>query len=172
MRAVAGIACEIDHDPSDLDDEPAPKTVVPIVEPARREMLGRHVGYPCAREFGALPPIEFDRRPDARLCKMTRVAKSGRRTRRPACSHLAQRRQIHVVVMVVGDQEQINAGQRIQALSGPPTRRGPAKSTGLQRSDQIGSVSTQTPPICNKNVEWPMKVADRVVCQCGQEAEG
>jgi hypothetical protein len=32
--AVARIACEIDYSPSYLDDEPTPKTVAPIVEPA------------------------------------------------------------------------------------------------------------------------------------------
>jgi hypothetical protein len=33
-----------------------------------------------------------------------------------------------------------------------------ARDDGKHRSDQIGSVSTQMPPICNRNVEWPMKV--------------
>jgi hypothetical protein len=32
--AVAGITCEIDYNPSHLDDEPAPKAMVEIVEPA------------------------------------------------------------------------------------------------------------------------------------------
>jgi hypothetical protein len=81
--AVTGIACKIDDSPSCLDDESASKAMVEIVEPARREMLGGHVGYSCVRHFDALPPIEFDCRPDASLCKMAPVAKTGHRTRRP-----------------------------------------------------------------------------------------
>ena len=34
VRAVAGITCEVDYDPSHLDDKSAPKTMVEIVERA------------------------------------------------------------------------------------------------------------------------------------------
>ena len=103
VRAVASVAHKIDDYTFGLDDEPAPKTAVPIVQSARGEMLRGNIGYPCARKFGALPPIEFDRRPDARFQEVTCIAKTGCRTRRPACSHLTQCRQIHVIVMVVRD---------------------------------------------------------------------
>ena len=98
-------------------------------------MLGRHIGYSCARKLGALPPVKFDRRSDARLSKMARIAKTGHGARRPACSHLAQRRQIHVVVMVVRHQKQVHAGQRIQTLSGSPRS---ARACNFDRATTVG----------------------------------
>src|SRR3954462_4509471 len=119
---------------------PPQKTAVPIMQSARREMLCRHVGDLCAREFGALPPIEFDSRSDARLRKVARVAKTGHSTRAPACAHLTQCRQIHVVVMVVRDQEQVYAGQCIQALSRLPhaTRAGKGNWAASLRPNWVG----------------------------------
>ena len=53
MRAIAGVTCEINHGPAGLDDEPAPKAAIPVIQPTRRKMLRGHVGYPCAGELGA-----------------------------------------------------------------------------------------------------------------------
>ena len=38
------------------------------------------------------------------------------------------------------------------------TRRGPAKLTGLARSDHCGSVSRFTPSSWNRRVAWPIQV--------------
>ena len=43
-------------------------------------------------------------------------------------------------------------------MPGAWTRLGPAKSKGLARSDQIGSVSTVTPSICTIIVACPIHV--------------
>ena len=52
-------------------------------------------------------------------------------------------------------------GRSENATPGRRTRRGPAQVRGLARSDQIGSVSTVTPCVCTRNVEWLTNVAAR-----------
>ena len=136
----------------------------------REEKVGRHVGYLCAGQFGALPPIEFD-------CDRIPAFARCRALPRPVATQgdqrvciLTQCRQIHVVVMIVRYQEQVHVGNASKLCPGRRTRRGPATETGLHRSDQIGSVRTQTPLICNRNVEWPIKVAAIRRARCGQAA--
>src|ERR1019366_3674619 len=106
---VAGIPREIHDRASGLDDEAAPQAAVAVMQASRGEMLGGYIGYTRAGEFHALPPIELDRGTNVGLREVPRVAQSGRHAWRPVFSDLTQGRQIHVIVMVVGDQDEVHA---------------------------------------------------------------
>ena len=49
-------------------------------------------------------------------------------------------------------------GNWSKGMPGGLTRLGPAKVTGLARSDQIGSVRMLSPPVWIKSVAWPTMV--------------
>jgi hypothetical protein len=61
--------------------------------------------------------------------------------------------QVEMVVMIVRDQDEVDARQSSNASPGGLRRRGPPHRTGLARSLHCGSVKIFLPSICTKRVE-------------------
>ena len=67
-----------------------------------------------------------------------------------------ERGQVHVVVMIVADEHDVDRGRSSKRIPGGRCRRAP--TNGADRSDHVGSVSTLMPSVWTRNVEWLTKV--------------
>ena len=126
VAAGAGIAGEEQAAPGDFQHEARPEAVVAIPQRARREVPGgRGDDADVLGEVRALPPVEFPHALETSLGQMNGVAERRHHLRVIPPADRAEARQIHVVVVVVGDEQQVDARQ---------LREGPAGWAGAFRT--------------------------------------
>ena len=86
------------------------------------------------------------------------VAEAGDDQRPVPLPEPLQGRQVHMVVMIVADDDEMDARQILEADAGRAHPRRPTKEKGEARSDQIGSVRMLRPSIWTSTVAWPIQV--------------
>ncbi len=138
--AVAGIGDVIELARTGLDDEGAPQGHAPVVEPPRRPVLRRLEMHAHRPDLGDLAPIAGARIDLPIYAAKKRVVAERRQHRAgvPLRERL-QRRRVHVVVVIVRDEDRVEIGQiverdarRIDALRPEPRER-----AGALRPDGI-----------------------------------
>ena len=109
VRAVPRVAREVGGARGALDDEPAPQRPIPVEEPAPRRMARRNGrDADAGRDLRGLPPVEVPAARDAVPGEVRRVAEAGEDGRMKRGVEAPQRRQVHVVVVVVAHEHGVD----------------------------------------------------------------
>lgn len=150
---VDSVACVIHDSSRCLDHVAKPARTTAVEERVWRPVLGRHTGNSdtCGK-LARLPPVEVFRGRHTTLHQVRRVPEAGDDARMVVIDQPAQRRRVHVIVVVVADRLDVDARQILEVDAGGTMSPGPTHDSGLTRFDQTGSVSTFRLSNCSSTV--------------------
>lgn len=119
--AEASIAGEVDAARAALDHESEPERAPLVVDPPRGPVLGGHTNDTHAwRERGGLPPIDVLRAGDTLAPKKRGVAETRDDSRMERRDEPPKRRHVHVVVMVVAQEYNIDRRKVLELYAWRP----------------------------------------------------
>ncbi len=106
---------------------PAAEAVAPMLRRGERnlELLRKRVVF---------PPIQFDNLFETRATKKTAIFQGGDRDRSPAGCDFPERRQVTMIIVIVADQNQVDARDRLRIEPGPVHA---SRSEEAERSDHF-----------------------------------
>ena len=111
VAAVARITREIDRLPSDPDAEASPQRSIPVAQAASREVLGRRARNRDVPDALVRPPIELGHASQADAMEEARISKRRDERRSEPRIELAERLGLHVVVVIVTHEDDIDRRQ-------------------------------------------------------------
>lgn len=121
MVGMGGVACEEDHARRARQGEAAPEGPIPVEETAPGKVLCGRRGDPEPGVPGhrsALPPVELVHLGESGCFDPAAVAEPGHDRWLVGIRQSPQCRQIHVVVVVVAEQNEVDGGQIVEAQPG------------------------------------------------------
>ena len=140
MRRVAGVAAEVDAAALALDHIAAPKTSMPVEQPARGRVLRRYESdFHLAADGHFIPPIKFAHILEAQRPDQPRVARGNKDSGRAGLPEQPQRREVEVVVVIGNEQDEIDLRQVAECDAGfaHPPGTSPSHRACALRPDRI-----------------------------------